>query len=233
MDRTEGINSRFEALNADKRADFWKEYNVPVEKLEGLISGACGVYETSGYEMLHFSGMATIGIESLVSSCVPVSRSIAVINNSSHGSFIKRIAAINKVHYFEFLLETQQMPDLELLEAFLLNHPSISYVVLPLISIAGHEKALMQLSQVLDKLEIGLLVDYYGKLEGFNLNLNKYHIDCLSLTPADFRFGTLSSSVLVAHRRFLSKCEGNANSYSLDLYSVWQNKIWNKSDLAV
>ncbi|MFC0877026.1 hypothetical protein ACE01N_10540 [Saccharicrinis sp. FJH2] len=205
---------------------------ILVEKLEEEVREACTVRDNIGMEVLNFSGVSSLAIESLITSCTSFDQSLAVVNNSSRGTFVKQIAAINKVHFKELYSANSQIPELKELERFLAANKSLRYLILPLISIEGLEKKLLQLSDLLSEYNIGLLVDYYGRLEGLKIKLLKYNILCISITPSDYKFGLVSSSVLVAQRRFLVSCEGNAKTYSLDLYAAWQKKLWN-NDMVV
>ncbi|MFB6320132.1 hypothetical protein [Saccharicrinis sp. FJH54] len=204
-----------------------------VERLEEEVKEVCMVKGSIGTEVLNFSGVASLAIESLITSCTSFDQSLAIVNNSSRGTFIKEIAAINKVHFAELYSAEYQIPEIKDLERFLAANKNIRYIVLPLISLNGLEKKLLQFSDVLSEYNIGLLVDYYGKLEGLKIKLLKYNILCISITPSDYKFGPVSSSVLVAQRRFLVSCEGNARTYSLDLYASWQKKMWNNNNMVV
>lgn len=209
------------------------EIMAPLVQLEDDVLDACKMKGSIGIEVMNFSGVSSLAIESLITSCTSYDQTLGIINNSSRGSFIKRIAGINKVHFVELFSQENQIPEIKNIERFLAANKPVSSVILPLIRLDGLEKQLLQLSDVLSYYNINLLIDYYGKLEGLSFRFMKYNIMCLALTPSDFKFGLIPSSVLLAQRRFLVKCEGNSKTYSLDLYSAWQKKLWGDSNLVV
>lgn len=231
---TDGINSRDDGQMSNYgRLNIIPGYGISMKQLEERVAESCHINGRIGLEMLNYWGVASLAIESLITSCTSFDRSLAIINNSSRGAFVKRIASINKIHYFEYLSEEKQIPCVESVERFLMNHTSIAYLLLPVINLKGAESELMALSEMLNDLGIGLLVDYYGKLADLSLDLLKYQVLCVSITPSDFDPGIPASSVLVAQRRFLVNCEGNAKTYSLDLYATWQKKLWANKNMVV
>ena len=203
----------------------------PVMALEEKVKMACNVSGVLGVETISFPGISTLSIESLITSATPFDKSLLIANNSSRGNFIKRIASINKVHYFELFSYEKQMPDIGLLEEFLAKQYGISYMILPLISINGIERVLFDLSKLLETYGVGLIVDYYGKLDTLSIDFLEYQIQCMSITPSDLPFKSIASSVILAQRKFIASCKGNSKTYSLDLYNAWQKKIWNKEEM--
>lgn len=199
--------------------------------LEEKARMACKVSGVIGIEAISFPGVSSLSLESLVTSATPFDKSLLIVNNSSRGNFIKRIAGINKVHYFELFSYHKQMPDTGLLEEFLAKQYGVSYMILPLISIKGIELELYDLIKLLETYGVGVIVDYYGRLDALAIDFLDYQIQCMSITPSDLPFRTIASSVILAQRKFIASCKGNSKTYSLDLYNAWQKKIWENNDL--
>lgn len=205
----------------------------PLMALEADVRSSCHIESSVGFEILRFSGLASLGIESLMTSCTTFDQSLAIVNNSSRGTYLKQIAGISKIQFVEFLSQKNQIPSVRQMERFLAQNSKLPFLILPLMSTNGLEKQLLQLADILETYHIGFLIDYYGKLEDLNLRMTKYNIMALSVSPSDLRFGMIPSSVILAQRRFLVKCEGKSNSVTLDLYAHWQRNLWEQKSLVV
>lgn len=194
--------------------------------LEVIIRLKTNTLSQNQYELLRFSGITSLSIESVITSCVSIDKSLLLINNSSRGHFLKQLAAINKVHFYELYSQDKQIPLLNRVIDMVNANKSVTHIVLPLLSIVENEHDLIALFSVVESLGISLIVDYYGKLDAFSFDLKQFPVSCMVISPMMATPRTVPYTFVLARRRFLSVCIGNARSYSLDLYSAWQNKMW-------
>lgn len=193
---------------------------------EAIIRLKTNTLSINQYELLRFSGITSLSIESVITSCVSIDKSLLLINNSSRGQFLKQVAAINKVHFFELFSHERQIPLTHRIIDLVTTNKSVTHIILPLLSITDNEHELIALFSVVESLGIKLIVDYYGKMESFSFDLKQFPISCFVISPIMQAPRGMPYTYVLAQRRFLSVCAGNARSYSLDLYSVWQDKMW-------
>jgi 2-aminoethylphosphonate-pyruvate transaminase len=178
--------------------------------------------ESPEYEAVIIQGSGTFGIESVISSAIPVNGTLLNIINGAYGRRISQMARIHSIPLIELNYDENQLPDLSQIEATLDTYPQITHISII------HGETTTGLLNPID--EIGaiaahhkkvLIVDAMSTFGAYEIDLGKLDISFLISSSNKCIEGIPGFSYVLAKRSHLEKCKNQARTLSLDLYDQW------------
>jgi len=191
----------------------------------GLLAAA-GVSKAKGYECVIIQGAGTMGVESVVSSSIPVDGKLLILSNGAYGLRIGTMC-----RHMGIAQEILEWPDSEavtveramaklredsksITHVAMIHHETTAGVLNPLEAMAKAIKA-----EFPDKC---LIVDSMSGFGAYDLQM-EWGIDFAVSSANKCIEGVPGFSFAVCNRQALEQCKGRARSLSLALYEQWQN----------
>jgi len=199
------------------------EFTDVVAVVRDELLALAGSSTRDGHEAVIVQGSGTFAIEALLSSAIPSSGRLLVIENGVYGARMLRIAEIHGIPTASLRCPSTRTPDLAALERLLAEADSITHVAVV------HCETTSGILNPVD--EIGEIVAAAGR---------RYLIDAMSsfgavpLTfPSSGAAAIVSSSnkciqgvpgfaFVLLTRELLDECEGRARTLTLDLHAQWK-----------
>jgi len=178
--------------------------------------------KTPDYETIIIQGSGTFGIESVVSSAIPVDGMLLNIINGAYGRRISEMARIHSIPLIELNFNENQLPDLQQIEAALETYPQITHVAVI------HGETTTGLLNPID--EIGtiaahhkkvFIVDAMSTFGAYEIDIVNLNISYLISSSNKCIEGIPGFSYVLAKRSELEKCKNQSRTLSLDLYDQW------------
>jgi len=178
--------------------------------------------KTPDYETIIIQGSGTFGIESVISSAIPVDGMLLNIINGAYGLRISQMARIHSIPLIELNFNENQLPDLQQIEATMDMYPQITHVALI------HGETTTGLLNPID--EIGtiaahhkkvFIVDAMSTFGAYDIDLANLNISYLISSSNKCIEGIPGFSYVLAKRSELEKCKNQARTLSLNLYDQW------------
>jgi 2-aminoethylphosphonate-pyruvate transaminase len=204
------------------------EFIEMVRSIRRRLLALAGVSQAQGYECILMQGSGTFGVESVLSSVIPLDGKLCVLVNGAYGERIAKIAArlaiMGNVSRFA---ENQpvQATVVELTRAIAKS----TSVVLPTHLAVVHSETT---SGILNPLEgiardakehgVSLIVDAMSSFGAYPINVAELGIDYLISSANKCIEGVPGFAFVIARREALLASEGNARSLSLDLHAQWR-----------
>ena len=180
------------------------------------------------YDAVIIQGSGTYGIESVISSAIPVSGVLLNIVNGAYGRRISQIARVHSVRLMELLYDENQTPDLNEIEFALSKHPEISHVaIVHGETTTGLINPVEKTGGIARKYGKSLIVDAMSTFGAYDIDIVKNKINYLVSSSNKCIEGIPGFSFVVADIDSIKACKGQARTLSLDLYDQWAGLISN------
>ncbi len=174
------------------------------------------------YEAVIMQGSGTFGIESAISSAIPVNGMLLNIVNGAYGRRISQIARIHSIPLVELIYDENQLPDLEEVERVLAENKQISHVaVIHGETTTGLLNPIAEIGQLVKKYHKAFIVDAMSTFGAYDINLKEGNISYLISSSNKCIEGIPGFSYVLAKGSELEKCKGKSRTLSLDLYDQW------------
>lgn len=199
-----------------------KEYNSLVQSMREKILNI-GVKNKDEYTTVLMQGSGTFVVESVIGSSIRKDKDkILVIVNGVYGKRIIEIAEVLGLISVEMNCGETSEVDLELLDKMLEIDEDITHVaVVHCETTTGRLNPIEKISKIVKKYKKLFIVDAMSSFGGIDIRVDDLKADFLISSANKCIQGVPGFGFVVANRKSLEICKGNAKSLSLDLYSQW------------
>lgn len=199
-----------------------KEYNELVQSMRDKILNI-GVKNKEEYTTILMQGSGTFVVESVIGSSMRRDQDkILIIVNGVYGKRIVEIANVLGLSSVEMNFGETSEVNLELLEKMLETDKEISHVaVVHCETTTGRLNPIEKISKIVKKYNKLFIVDAMSSFGGIDIRIDDLKIDFLISSANKCIQGVPGFGFVVANKKSLEVCKGNAKSLSLDLYSQW------------
>jgi 2-aminoethylphosphonate-pyruvate transaminase len=181
-----------------------------------------GPYPPQNYECILMQGSGTYTVESVISSAVPRDGKLLVLINGAYG---RRIAQIARVHGIQHdVLEvaenvrfTPEMTAEYLAAASRYTHVAVVHCE----TTSGILNQVEEIGHVVHGTGASYIVDAMSSFGAVPIDMAGAHIDFLISSANKCIEGVPGFGFIIATRRALHACRGNARTLSLDIYDQW------------
>jgi 2-aminoethylphosphonate-pyruvate transaminase len=209
-----------EAMLHDYGSRDTKFVNV-VKEIREELPRLGGVSVQQGYETVIMQGSGTFGVESVISSCVPKTGKLLVAINGAYGERIAKIAAIHKIPFQTIVFGEDEVTYPAAVEAGLMQGGFTHLAVIHGETTSGIFNPVVAIGQLAVKYNVTYIVDSMSAFGAVPLNIAEAHIDFLVSSSNKCIEGVPGFSFVIAKKESLLKCQGVADTLTLDLYSQW------------
>ncbi len=180
------------------------------------------VSQQDGYESVIIQGSGTFGIESVLTSAVPKSGKLLILINGSYGERMARIAAIHQIAHETLICAEDETPDLiktmELLSSGRFSHLAVVHCE----TTSGIFNPVLPIGQLTKQYGVSYILDSMSAYGAVPINISEAHVDFLVSSSNKCIEGVPGFSFVIAEKESLVKCQGQADTLTLDLFAQWQ-----------
>jgi 2-aminoethylphosphonate-pyruvate transaminase len=184
---------------------------------------ALATEKTEAYTAVLMQGSGSFSVEATLGSVIPREGKVLIITNGAYGKRIVQMADILALEYIEYALSEIETPDPARVSALLEEDPCITHVVLVHCeTTTGILNPLAEIAAVVKSRGKVFIVDAMSSFGGIPMDVAALGIDFLISSSNKCIQGVPGFAFVISRREALQKCEGNARSLCLDLYSQWK-----------
>ncbi len=182
-----------------------------------------GLSSEKTYTSVIMQGSGTFGIESVISSVIPVGGKILVLVNGAYGERMVQMAQIYKIPLVIQKCPENEIPDLELLEENLMADAGITHVaVVHCETTTGIINPIQEIGSIVKMFNRIYIVDAMSSFGAYPIPVEPFGIDFLISSSNKCIEGVPGFSFIIARKEALVSIKGSARTLALDIYSQWE-----------
>lgn len=198
------------------------DYKVITKRILTNLLSLANVSEDL-YTAVLMQGSGTFGVESVLTSSVGQTDHLLILANGVYGLRMAEISAHAQLTYDVLEFPYNQVPDAQVVAAFLDNHPEITHLAMVHCeTTTGILNDLQAISEVVKKRNLTFIVDAMSSFGGIPIDVRDLDIDFLISSANKCIQGVPGFSFIIAKKTAMLATKGNSPSLSLDLYEQWQ-----------
>jgi 2-aminoethylphosphonate--pyruvate transaminase/phosphonoacetaldehyde hydrolase len=198
------------------------DYKVMVEEIRTKLV-KLATKNNDQYTAILMQGSGTFSIESVLSSAIPPNGKLLVIVNGAYGKRITKIARVLGIEAVELESNEMKIPDLKELKKTLETVDDITHVVcIHSETTTGIINPIKEMAYTVKEFEKVIIVDAMSSFGAIPIDIGDLDIDFFISSPNKNLQGIPGFGIVIAKKEILKKCEGQARSYSLDLFDQWK-----------
>ncbi|MFL2578317.1 MAG: 2-aminoethylphosphonate aminotransferase [Flavobacteriaceae bacterium] len=183
------------------------------------------VGDISEFSTILFGGSGTAAVESIITSVVPINKTILIVNNGSYGQRMIEISKRFKIKYIEYKSSSIEPLDTTKLEEVLESNNNISHLAIV------HNETTTGLLNNLDlfgdlskKYNRDLIVDAMSSYAALPIDMKKQNISYLAASGNKNIQGMAGASFVIANQQKLKSLKIiQSRSFYLSLYEQYEN----------
>lgn len=186
--------------------------------LVNLATGNPGKYST-----VLMQGSGTFSVESVIGTVIPKDGKLLVIGNGAYGYRIGEIAKYLNIDTVMLDSGETSDPDLAELNSILEADPDITHVaVVHCETTTGRLNPIDKISETVKKHNRIFILDAMSSFGGIEMDIDTLGVDYLVSSANKCIEGVPGFGFIIVNKEEFEKCQNNARSLSLDLYSQWK-----------
>lgn len=175
------------------------------------------------YTSVLMQGSGTFSVEAMIGTFVPRDGKLLVLANGAYGD---RLAEIAKVLNIDTIIHNSTelaAPDLEKLDATLVDDATISHVVcVHCETTTGMLNPLADICAIVNRHGRSMLVDSMSAFGGIPIDVAELGIDAIVSSANKCIQGVPGFGFVIVRKDLIESSQGNSRSLSLDLYGQWK-----------
>ncbi|MCA9182804.1 MAG: 2-aminoethylphosphonate--pyruvate transaminase, partial [Planctomycetales bacterium] len=196
------------------------EYHAIVTSMGSELVQLAGGQDTTAVLM---QGSGTFSVEATLTTAVPRSGRVLVVNNGAYGKRMVEICRRLGIDCHDYSLEETQPVAPSAIEEVLRREQGITHVaVVHCETTTGLLNPVESLGKVVKAAGLIYIVDAMSSFGGLPMTMESTHADFLVSSANKCIQGVPGFGFVVARRAALVACEGQARSLSLDLFDQWR-----------
>ncbi|MBM7564172.1 2-aminoethylphosphonate--pyruvate transaminase [Paenibacillus sacheonensis] len=197
------------------------DYNGLVQSIRERLT-ALATKRSDEYTTVLMQGSGTFSVEAVIGTVIPRDGRLLVLTNGAYGNRIAQMARIYGIAVsVQDFSETEPVVP-ERVEQRLSEEPDITHVaVVHCETTTGMLNPIAAIAAAVKDSGRTLIVDAMSSFGGIPLDVADLRIDYLISSANKCIQGVPGFGFVIANRRSLMRCEGQARSLSLDLYDQW------------
>jgi 2-aminoethylphosphonate-pyruvate transaminase len=199
-----------------------EEFIAVVREVRARLLAVAGV-APEAWTAVIVQGSGTFGIEATLSSCIPRSGKLLVLENGAYGARMARIASVAGIAVAVHRLPEDESPAPAEVARLLEADPAVTHVaVVHCETTTGIFNPVEEIGRVVRGAGRMLIVDAMSSFGAVPLDLEAAGVDYLVSSANKCIEGVPGFSFVVARRVALAATAGWARSVSLDLHAQWR-----------
>jgi 2-aminoethylphosphonate-pyruvate transaminase len=182
-----------------------------------------GVSKRTGYEVILMQGSGTFGLESVISSVLPMEGRFVVLANGAYGERMAAIAERLGISTRLGRWPEDQSPDSVTVRRLMEEEPAATHVaIVHCETTTGILNPLEEIAPIIKAHGCEFIVDAMSSFGAVPLDMSELKIDYLISSPNKCLEGVPGFCFVIARRAALEATMGRARSVSLDLLEQWE-----------
>jgi 2-aminoethylphosphonate-pyruvate transaminase len=179
--------------------------------------------DSEAYTAVLMQGSGSFAVEACLGTVIPRNGKILIITNGAYGKRMVQMAKTLSINYVEHALGETESPSAGAVSALLEKDPAITHAALVHCeTTTGILNPLEEIAAVVKRHQKIFIVDAMSSFGGIPFDAGKLGIDFLISSSNKCIQGVPGFAFVIAKKDALLRCEGNARSLCLDLYSQWK-----------
>jgi len=175
------------------------------------------------YTAVLMQGSGSFGVESVLNSSLGKRDKILIITNGAYGDRMSEMIHYMGLKYDVLNCFYNEQPNVDDIDRFLTRNPEITHVaVVHCETTTGILNNIEAIGQVVKKHNKIYIVDAMSSFGGIDIEVERLNIDFLVSSANKCIQGVPGFSFVIAKRKSLMNCKGQATSLSLSLYDQWK-----------
>jgi len=174
------------------------------------------------YSCVLLQGSGSYGVESVLGSAIGAGDHVLIVNNGAYGARMVEIARCLGLDYSEYDCGETARPDPTEIARHFAATPAISHVAMVHCeTTTGMLNPLAEVAALCRAHDKRLIVDAMSSFGGIEIDVAALGIELLISAANKCIQGVPGFCFVIARRRALEACRGQAHSLALDLYAQW------------
>ena len=197
------------------------DYNNIVEDIRRRLTDLAS--DTDEYTCALMQGSGTFAVEATLGTVVPRDGCVAVVNNGAYGARLVEICHRLNIECINLSQPEDRPADLARIEQTLADNPNVTHViVVHCETTTGLLNPVHEIGDLANRFGQCYIIDAMSSFGGIPMTMEQLHADYLISSANKCIQGVPGFGFVIAKRDSLEKCDGQARSLSLDLYSQWR-----------
>ncbi|EAQ67344.1 2-aminoethylphosphonate:pyruvate aminotransferase [Marinomonas sp. MED121] len=200
------------------------EYNLDIVQVirSNLVSLAVSAPNREQYTATLMQGSGTASVEATIGTIIPEDGKLLVVNNGAYGARMAEIAAYLKLDCHVLELGEMTMPSAAMIDEILQQDSQITHVAMVHCeTTTGMLNPVTSVCEIVKKHDKVMILDAMSSFGGIPLDMSELGIDFLISSANKCIQGVPGFGFVIANKKQLEACQGQARSLSLDLYQQW------------
>lgn len=199
------------------------EYNSIVQEIRKRLVGLAGV-RSDAYTSVLMQGSGTFTVESVIGTVIPKETGkLLVVINGAYGKRMAEIAKMLDIPTIVCAFEEHETINMEQVMILLEEHQDITHVAMVHCeTTTGILNPIKEFCDVAKRYNKVTIIDAMSSFGGMPIMIEDLQIDFLISSANKCIQGVPGFGFVIANRKKLEECQGNARSLSLDLYSQYK-----------
>jgi 2-aminoethylphosphonate-pyruvate transaminase len=199
------------------------EFIAVVRDIRRQLLALGGVTQPQGYEAVLLQGSGTFGVEAVLSSAIPSSGKLLILINGAYGERMLEMARRHTLATEVLRWPENQITNPVAVGRRLAEDPALTHVaVVHCETTTGILNPVEEIGKLVSEAGRVFIVDAMSSFGAVPLSLAAARVDFLISSANKCVEGVPGFSFVLARRRPLEDCEGNARTLSLDLFEQWR-----------
>lgn len=200
------------------------DYNLDIVQVirSSLVKIAAPNADENRYTATLMQGSGTASVEATIGSVIPKKGKLLVINNGAYGARMAEIADYLNIECSVIELDELTAPNASMLDEALVRDASISHVAMVHCeTTTGMLNPIKRICQTVKKHGKVMILDAMSSFGGIPIDMEELGIDFMISSANKCIQGVPGFGFIIAKTSEMQKCQHQARSLSLDLYSQW------------
>ncbi|GLC87615.1 2-aminoethylphosphonate--pyruvate transaminase [Lysinibacillus piscis] len=175
------------------------------------------------YTAVLMQGSGSFVVESVLTTAIGEKDKVLIITNGAYGERIVEMAQVMRLSHVVYSVPYDEQPSPTEVQAILEADVAITHVAMVHCeTTTGILNSIEEIGQVVKSFDKTWIVDAMSSFGGVPMNIAALQIDYLISSANKCIQGVPGFGFVIAKMEELQKCQGQARSVALDLYSQWQ-----------
>ncbi|HEY1173046.1 MAG TPA: 2-aminoethylphosphonate--pyruvate transaminase [Verrucomicrobiae bacterium] len=200
-----------------------EEFIAMVREIRRQLLELGGTSQEGGYEAVLVQGSGTFGVESVISSAIPAKGKLLALVNGAYGERIVQIAMRYGISTEVLRWSEDESVEAEAVKIALEADAAITHVmIVDCETTTGILNPTEKVGAIVRAADRTFIVDAMSSFGAVPTDLPEGNIDFLISSANKCIEGVPGFSFVLARRKKLESCKGQARTLSLDLYEQWR-----------
>ena len=199
-----------------------KEFLEVVKEIRSELLTIAGLTPEDGYDTILMQGSGTFGVESVISTVIPIYGHLLILTNGAYGDRIKQMAKVYGIKTTTLKYKENIVPPVKDAEDILTKDETITHIaIVHCETTTGIFNNIAGIGLLAKRFGKTYIVDAMSSFGAVPIDMKELGIDFLISSSNKCIEGVPGFSFVIAKTKTLETCLGQARTISLDLYSQW------------